>query len=681
MRWPITVIASAISATVVARAFQARDPADLKVRTTTAYAGSSSCQSCHESEYASWRRSLHRQMTKPIAEATVVGDFGADAPVQFAQYGRAYTMETHDGRYFISLAHNGRPAEKFEVHYTLGARRFQGYLSKLPDGRIYVLPAFWHNEAKRWVDWKEITPIPNDPDHDLRQIWNITCVNCHATNLAKQFDAAANTYATTWTEMGIACEACHGPGAAHNTSPAAAKLFTPREATPRQVFDMCGYCHGNKNNSFFGFKPGDRYEDYALPFLISQPIPDNDPQGDFWPDGRPSRFNRPQALMQTGCFQRGQATCTSCHRAHGTNAHMLKVQVETESGAHTKQSDALCTQCHGAGEPGKAGKAGEAHTHHAADSPGSRCIDCHMSDVNWRLITRRRDHTFQPPVPEMTSRFGAPNACTTCHEDKSPEWAASIMDRWYGNGDRRRAVVAMADTLYRAGAGDTAALPDVARLAVDRSHGAPIRASAAEFVGQLLGRRAPLSGALPPAPPAVPALPAIVNALIGAAADPEPIVRIAAVRALAHVDDPRVPPVLAAHLADEARLVRTGAAEGLLNRGVTSLEGARGQALARAQDEWAESLRTFNDVAGDHATLGWLEAARGRAEQAAAELRTAITLDPRDARPYVYLGILAARAGNYEEAVKQWKIAKKLAPDYQNLDLLTEAAQKRLTPR
>ena len=104
-------------------------------------------------------------------------------------------------------------------------------------------------------------------------------------------------------------------------------------------------------------------------------------------------------------------------------------------------------------------------------------------------------------------------------------------------------------------------------------------------------------------------------------------------------------------------------------------------AVDRAQDEWAESLRTFNDVASDHATLGWLEAARGRADQAAAELNTAISLDPRDARPHVYLGILAAQAGHSEEALKQWKIAKKLAPDYQNLDLLIEAAQKRLTPK
>ena len=90
-------------------------------------------------------------------------------------------------------------------------KRYQGYLSKLADGRIYVLPAFWHIESKRWIDWKEITPIP-DGAHDLRQIWNTNCFNCHATNLAQGFDVATRRYETTWTEMGIGCEACHGPG-------------------------------------------------------------------------------------------------------------------------------------------------------------------------------------------------------------------------------------------------------------------------------------------------------------------------------------------------------------------------------------------------------------------------------------------------------------------------------------
>jgi hypothetical protein len=692
---------------IVAGVFAVIAASQIPVRTqgataaSSAYVGSAACQSCHEDQYSTWRKTLHVRMTKPIADALVLGDFSPGTRIE--QYGRTASMETHDGRYFITISAHDRPPQKFEVNYTLGARRFQGYLSKLPDGRIFVLPVFWHNETKRWLDYQEITPIPNDPDHDLRQIWNVTCVNCHATNLVKNFNAQTNTYATTWTEMGIGCEACHGPGKPHIDDPQHKQIFSPNRATPRQTFDMCGYCHGNKNNAFFGFKPGDRYEDFALPFLVSDPIPPNDPQGDFWPDGRPSRFNRPQALTLTGCFQKGQATCTNCHRMHATspNAHALKVPVETADGARTKESDLLCTQCHSvrareqrpanadtaatpereslrtsatsSGERGRGPASsdyGSTHTHHAADSQGSRCIECHMSDVNWRLFTRRRDHTFQPPVPEMTATFGVPNACTTCHEDKSPEWAAKTMDAWYGNGDRRRAVVAMAEVVYRAGAGDESALPDVAKLAVDRSHGTLIRASAAEFAWQLMAKKA--GGEFNAA---------IINSLIGAASDPEAQVRAMAVRALSLVRSPQVLSVLGARLVDDARVVRINAAEALLNLGVVSLEGTAGATLTRAQDEWMESLATFNDVADDHTTLGRVEAARGRTDEAARELATAARLDPADAKPHVYLGVLAARANKFTEALQQFKIAKTLAPSYQNLDRLIEEAQKRTTNR
>jgi len=719
MHWPSRLIGVAAIGFVAAAALA--QPAAQS--SSSGYLGSAACERCHQTEYGTWSRTLHVQMTKPIAQATIVGEFGDahSGAVRYEAYGRAYSMEARDGKYFITVAKNGRPPEKFQVDYTLGARRFQGYLSKLPDGRIYVLPVFWHNESKRWIDWKEITPVPDDPDHDLRQIWNVTCVNCHATNLVKHYDVAANRYETTWTEMGIGCEACHGPGAAHvalmdewaknpSSKPAfessasnrelseILRIFSPKSAPSRQVFDACSYCHGNKNNIFFGFKAGDRFEDYATPFLISQPIPENDPQGEFWPDGRPSRFNRPQAIMETGCFQKGEVSCVNCHRMHGANGdHALKVQVEAKDGGHTRQSDALCTQCHtvGAGRGAGAVKPGDkttgyggtlvaaatipdlqAHTHHAADSQGSRCINCHMSDVNWRLITRRLDHTFQPPNPEMTAKYGVPNACTTCHEDKAPEWAAAQMDGWYSNGDRRRAVVALADVMYRAGTGDTSALPDVARYAVDRSRGATIRASAAEFAGQLIatlnakapGNQAPIPGA-------------VINSLVGAASDPEPIVRLAAMRALALVRNARTVAVAAALLGDDARAVRVSAADTLLGFGVTKLDGAPGAALAKAQGEWADSLRTFNDVSSDQATLGWLDASLGFNEEATKSLQAAVTIDPKNATAHVYLGVLSARTGNFEQALQEFKTAKALAPNYANLDRLIEEARKRATAK
>jgi Flp pilus assembly protein TadD len=156
------------------------------------------------------------------------------------------------------------------------------------------------------------------------------------------------------------------------------------------------------------------------------------------------------------------------------------------------------------------------------------------------------------------------------------------------------------------------------------------------------------------------------------------MVRATAVRSLGLFDDAKLIPVLVAHLVDPARVVRVRAAEALLNMSVGALEGSAGQALAAAQDEWVESLRSFADMAQNHITLSRLASARGRPEQALDELRTAARLDPSDARPHVSLGVLAARAGRYDEALQQFRKAKALAPAYPNIDrLIAEAEQRR----
>jgi hypothetical protein len=180
------------------------------------YVGSEACQRCHETAYAAWRQSLHAWMTRPV-----------------------------EREYSLSITRPDGTSERFPVHYTLGAKRFQGYLSQLADGRLYVLPTFWSVEWQRWLDWKELTPVPDSP-HDLRQIWNINCFNCHATNIQRNFDIATRTFATTTTEFGIGCEGCHGPGRAHieaTTDPdgiagfkrgAESKIFSTRFAGPRR---------------------------------------------------------------------------------------------------------------------------------------------------------------------------------------------------------------------------------------------------------------------------------------------------------------------------------------------------------------------------------------------------------------------------------------------------------------
>lgn len=673
MTWrsPVHLAVSIAAACLTIASLAGQAPAT--ARDDSAYAGSESCRPCHRSDWENWQRSVHVRMTQPAERASLLGDFNSRTTVHDGP--DSYTASLKAGHPSVRVASPESDTD-FQPELTLGEKRLQGYMSTLPDGRIYVLPLFWQREWQRWIGWRDLTPAPRTGG-DQRQIWNINCFNCHATNIQRRFDPRTRQYSTTWSELGVGCEACHGPGREHvrrltewGRNPSSypeidpdragpdfsrqLAIFVPRTSAPAEVFDSCAYCHGNKTNHFVGFAPGSRLDDYAQLSLMSDPAPSTDPQGDFWPDGRPSRFNRPQALMSSGCFQKGGATCASCHAAHGSaNEHSLKVPLA--------RADELCTQCHAS--------VGDDHAHHAPASAGSRCVSCHMGDVNWRLLTRRRDHSFAAPVPEVTGRFGVPNACTTCHDDRSPEWAAGVMDRWYGAADRARRATALDVTaiLYRATAGDSGALPRIATLAATRSQGALVRASAAGFAGRLMaGRRD--NAAVPSA---------VVNPLVAAASDAESMVRAAAVTSLGQVDSVVGQRALTARLLDPSRVVRARAAESLLQLGITSLPGAAGEALAQAQHEYADSLRSFGDAASQQASLGWLHLARGEDADAARELRLAIALDPSDARPLVYLGVLEARASRFGEAIRRWLDAKRLDPRYPNLDAMIREARTR----
>jgi len=169
-----------------------------------------------------------------------------------------------------------------------------------------------------------------------------------------------------------------------------------------------------------------------------------------------------------------------------------------------------------------------------------------------------------------------------------------------------------------------------------------------------------------------------VNALIGAAADPEPMVRAHAVNALlASGERNRIITPLTARLVDPARIVRARAAEALLVLGITHLPGAAGEALARAQDDFARALTDFPDAAANHAEMGWLEVSRDRIAEANRALEIAIRLDPQSARPWVVKGVIAARDGNFRAASELWHRAKSLEPDYPNIDVMIAEAEKR----
>jgi hypothetical protein len=72
-----------------------------------------------------------------------------------------------------------------------------------------------------------------DPLHwtGIYQNWALQCAECHSTNLRKGYDAASDTYRTTYSEINVACEACHGPGSRMSTGPQGQGAVCRRRAT------------------------------------------------------------------------------------------------------------------------------------------------------------------------------------------------------------------------------------------------------------------------------------------------------------------------------------------------------------------------------------------------------------------------------------------------------------------
>ncbi len=182
--------------------------------------GSAACGGCHQSEMAAWRGSQHALAMQAATAQTVLGNFD-DA--SFTHAGLTSRFFRRDGGFFVSTdGPDGKLAE-FQIRYTFGVYPLQQYLIAFPDGRLQALGIAWDARPKdrggqRWFHlYPDRTLHAGDPLHwtGIDQTWNFMCAECHVTELHKNYDAAGNTYATTWAEIGVGCEACHGPGSAH----------------------------------------------------------------------------------------------------------------------------------------------------------------------------------------------------------------------------------------------------------------------------------------------------------------------------------------------------------------------------------------------------------------------------------------------------------------------------------
>ena len=589
------------------------------------FAGAAACGKCHANVSHTWSASRHSKMVQPATTAGVVGDFGRGA---VTLRGSVYRFRVQAGAFYITESYlTGKPQEH-RIQYTLGNRRIQHYLSTLADGRIIVLPPTWDVLRKNWFHNLDIDDPEEAPGTQV-QIWNKSCYSCHVSQEQKNFDPQKNAYQTAWLDFGINCERCHGPGAEHaafyakpgHEGKPAHDIVVQTRLTAARNTAVCAQCHSFRDILVDGFAAGDDYYDHFLPILEFSQAPGEDPA--YWPDGRPRRFSTDAfGFWQSECYLHGNATCLDCHVVpHNTDVDknpQLRPEVNT-----------LCTRCHEA-----EGAALTSHTHHAAKSAGSSCVECHMPRTVYSIKAEIRDHAITIPVPENTLHHAIPNACNVCHKDRDANWALERMNAWYGSASRQK-LLRRADAFAGARNGDAAAVPKLLAILNEPAEGALVRANAVGHLGNFASD------------------PAVMRAIVQALADSEPPVRAIAARTLnpSPADRSEVGPALGALLRDPAATVRISAAVALIGMGLRQPPSDYVEPLELAKQLFRARAALNADDAEQDLAAGRFYMLLADPASAVAAFQTGLKLDPQVPVQY-FLGGAYAEQGNLTAATK-----------------------------
>ena len=574
-----------------------------------AYVGSAACQGCHSSEFDDWMGSHHQLAMQDATADTVLGDFDN---AEFDYYGTTTRFFTRGGDYFVRTADENGDDQDFKVLYTFGVEPLQQYLVEFPGGRLQTLAFTWDSRSaedggQRWYhQFPDEYIEPGDELHwtGPQQNWNYMCAECHSTNVVMGYDAATASFNTTYDEISVGCEGCHGPGSRHveqaelgngrrglvvdlddqgnaawimNTDTGIAERSEVRMRPPIQP-EACGRCHARRGVITDEYEFGEPLAHTHMPALLDDPL--------YFADGQiRDEVYVYGSFLQSKMYQAG-VSCTDCHNPHSS---------KLKTGANPND---VCSQCHM-----PTTFATPDHAGHSSEQ--AACVDCHMDSRLYMVVDDRRDHSFRVPRPDLSVAIGTPNACTSCHEDQDAEWAAAAVDEWRGS-DAPPAHFATAFAAARDGFANRELL-DVIN---EPTTPGIARATALSLLAQ------PFSEA-------------DVDSLARGLSSGDPLMRIAALRQLRSLPaEARQQLPGAALLADPVRAVRIEA--------VTTYAGMQdllpvqqSRAYAAAEEDLRHASLTIANRPEALSTLGDFELAEGNPVAAIERYEQALALEPR----------------------------------------------------
>ena len=613
------------------------------------YVGRNACVECHKEEDAKWQGSHHDLAMQVATPQTVLGDFSG---VSYSYLETTSTFTRKDDSFFVRTDGPDGALHDYKVAYTFGIYPLQQYLIEFPGGRYQALNVCWDARPadQGGQKWFHLYPTEHVTSDDILhwtgpyQNWNHMCAECHSTNVHKKYDAATGTFATSYSEIDVSCEACHGPGSEHvawghraknsrnesdpqNATKGLVALL--REPTPgywmadaatgiakrnqplaTQVeIDTCARCHSRRSAYKEDAKVGDHPLQTHRITTLEQDLYEVDGQ-------------IKDEVFEYGSFLQSRmhavgVRCTDCH-----DPHSLK----------TPPGNNACAKCH---SPEKFDT--PSHHFHAAGSPGSMCVDCHMPTRTYMVVHPRHDHSLRVPRPDLTVQLGTPNACNGCHSDKTAQWAADeIAKRTPGKSLRPH----FGQTLHAGRKGDPGAQALLAKLVMDATQPVIARATAATMLEGAAGEKA------------------LVNSL----RDADPILRAAAASAVGAANGAELIARLAPLLSDPVRQVRIDAVRRLAAAPDAAFTPEQLKARVAATKEYLDSMALDADRAESHLNLGMYHAQRGDAAAAERSYRTAIALSPRFPGAYVNLGDLYRELGRDQESLAVLREGVEKAP-------------------
>lgn len=630
------------------------------------FLGNENCKSCHLNEFNSWEGSHHDKAMQVVSDSSVLGNFNN---MKFRSQGVTSHFFKNKDDYYVNTEGPDGDYHDYKIVYTFGIKPLQQYIVKFPDGHFQCLRTAWDTEKNKWFDlYPDFKVVHSEWLHWSRGglNWNNMCSDCHSTNVRKNYDKATHSYNTEYAIINVSCEACHGPGKTHvekaNLLGENYKVANDLKMTfgteSKDLVDQCARCHMRREqiSEYYNFEGS--MLDHYFPQLIAE--------NTYYPDGQILDEDYVYgSFVQSKMYHNG-VTCINCH-----DAHSLKLKFDGNN---------LCLQCH---LPETYNV--PSHHFHLNDTEGAKCINCHMTGKYYMGNDFRRDHSFRIPRPDQSIKYGTPNACTQCHDDKDNQWAWENYLKQYGQPENKH----FSDLLVPGLRGDENGFEYLLQLAKDTIYPEIARASAVRGMTSYLDANS-------------------IDNIIGFLDYDSPLVKGAALDVLSEINSSDYLSYFFPLLEDEKRSVRVKAFFAIASIDEMLIPQQYKDVYKKVKKEFETNIDITSDFVGGRIKKANFYLKKGDLTTAIKGYEDALEIDninnivrtnlanlyyrnsdfksaeeafkiiinqePEYGQTYYSYGLLLAELNRIDEAIKQMELAIKYMPDnirpYYNLSLL-----------